>query len=572
MRSWLSKIQEHYPLSIPVLLFALILTIYYPAMLSGIHPVDDPGIIDLYSSSPPLSQILLPGNGYYYRPVLELSFWLDNRLWGMEPRVMHLENILLHWANSLLVFQLARRMFGAAVGSFPPVPLLTALLFALHPVNVEAVSWIAGRTDPLLALFVLSACCFWLRWLEEPRWQDMAAALVLFGAALLTKETALAACAAAFLLALLCPGAATARQRLAAVGIMAVPAVLLVAFALFFRSGTSGLSRFIAVTELRMGQVLLDALTAYGFYVKKLLLPVPLNFAITGVHPGYAMLGVALLSALSWLLLRRRPVGIMFASAALMALPAVLVAVKQIAWTPFAERYLYLPSAFFVLGLSAWVRSDRKELRVPVVVLALIVLVGFACASLQRTLLWGDKLAFIQDAIAKSPGFGSLYNDLGVILLQRNEVDQAADAFATADRLNKRASMRLLIKGNMLGAEYVKGNYSAVRDQFFQIFKEKREAPADFLDLLHKADTRRMATLSGEDKVLLAKDLLETLDLLNQKRYDPFWLYRSGQLSLIIGDDAKAVEFFSRSYRAAPVDAHYRRAAEIYLLKSGSIQ
>jgi tetratricopeptide (TPR) repeat protein len=202
----------------------------------------------------------------------------------------------------------------------------------------------------------------------------------------------------------------------------------------------------------------------------------------------------------------------------------------------------------------------------------LLVLSGFAFISMQRTMLWNDKLTFMQDAVAKSPGFGSLYNELGGILLQRGETDRAADAFATADKLNKRSSMHLLIKANLLGVQFVKGNYSGVRAMFFQVFKDKKEAPADFLELLQKADSRRMATLSGKDKILLAKDLLETLDLLNQKRYDPFWLYRSGQLSLIIGDEAKAADFFSRSYKAAPADAHYRKAAEIYLHKFGSIQ
>ena len=85
----------------------MILAVYYPAMLSGIHTIDDPGIFSLYSTSPSLATILLPGNGYYYRPLIELSFWLDNRLWGMEPVAMHLENILLHCVNSLLVFLLA---------------------------------------------------------------------------------------------------------------------------------------------------------------------------------------------------------------------------------------------------------------------------------------------------------------------------------------------------------------------------------------------------------------------------------------------------------------------------------
>ena len=572
MRSWLSKAHLHHPLAVPVLLFAVIMAVYYPAMLSGVHSVDDPGIIALYTSCPPLSYILLPGNGYYYRPVLEFTYWLDNLLWGMEPSVMHLENVLLHCANSLLVFLLARKVNGGATGRFPLIPMLAALLFALHPVNVEAVSWLAGRSDPLLALFVLSACLFWLRWLEGPRWQDFAAALVLFCTALLTKETALAAGAVAFVLALVWRGTATVRERTMAIVFLAAPSLLLVIVAVLFRRGTSSLSSFTSATDLKAGQGIWDALTGFGFYARKLVVPAPLNFAITEVHPIYGLLGVALLGSLFWLLLRHRITGALLASAALMALPAVLIAANQIAWTPFAERYLYLPSAFFALGLAASIRSGSNRLRGSVFAGVILVLAGFAGISLQRSMLWHDKLAFMQDAISKSPGFGTLYNELGGILLKDDETERAADAFATAERLNKRASMHLLIKANLMGVEFAKGNYSGVRERFYQTFKEKKEAPADFLQLLQQADGRRMTSLSGQEKILLAKDLLETLDLLNRKRYDPFWLYRSGQLSLSIGDEAKAAEFFSRSLKAAPADAHYRKATEIYLRKLGHTQ
>lgn len=572
MRSWPSKLTPRHTLFAHLLLIASILGVYYPAMLSSVHPVDDPGIIAWYSSSPRLSQILVPGNGYYYRPVLEFSFWLDNFCWGMEPVVMHLENILLHCSNALLVFLLARRVSGTDEGSRCWIPILAAFLFALHPVNVEAVGWIAGRSDPLLALFVLSACWFWLRWLAESRWRDLFASLLLFVAALLTKETALAAGAVALLLALTCPGRTPLRQRVWALGAMAAPALLLVVFALFFRSGTSGLSRFISVSDLQWGHAVGDALAATGFYLKKLVLPVPLNFAITEVDSRYALLGAALLPALCVMFLRRVEAAAWFASAALALLPAVLVAVKQIAWTPYAERYLYLPTAFCVLAIASLIGALGKAPRAVVLAVAVPLLAVFAVVCVQRTLLWGDKLAFFQDAIAKSPAFGSLYNDLGGQLLQHDQVEQAATAFATADRLNQRESMRLLIKANLMGVAFAREDYAGVRNQFFQLFKEKKDAGADFLELLQKADSRRLSTLSGEEKVSLTGDVLETLDLLNQKRYDPFWLYRGGQLSLAIGDKAKAADFFSRASRLAPADAHYRKATNLYLRKLGKVQ
>ena len=569
MRSWHGNIQERHPLAVPLLLIAVILAVYYPAMLSGVHMVDDPGIVALYAASPALSQILLPGEGYYYRPLLELSFWLDNLLWGMEPSAMHLENILLHCADTLLVYLLARKVQKPSREGFHLLPLLAALLFALHPVNVEAVAWIAGRTDPMLALMMLSSCYFWFSWLEDPRGGHLLAALLFFGAALLTKETALAAGGVLVLTALCWQGRASARQRLTAVGLIATPALLLVLSALFFRSGTSALSRFISGSELHLWQGVREICTAFGFYAAKLVFPLQLNFAITGVHPGYAFAGVALVPALCWLWLRQRTVAILFTCALVMIVPAVVVAVKPIAWTPFAERYLYLPSALCAVGLSAWVGPGSRQFRLTFILAAVPVLVLFAFFTVQRTMLWKDKLAFIEDAIAKSPGFGSLYNDLGVIYLQREDIDKAADAFAVADRLNQRESMRLLIKSNLLSVEVARGNYLGVRASFFKLFGRKKDAPAQFLELLHKADTRRLATLSGSAKVELARDLLETLDLLNQKRYDPFWLYRSGQLSLIEGDRTAAADFFRRAHRFAPADAHYREAARVYLKKLG---
>ena len=570
MRSWPNKITSRHAQLAILLLFSAILAVYYPAMLTGIHTVDDPGIVSLYITSPRLSQVLLPGHGYYYRPILELTFWLDNFLWSMEPRVMHLENVLLHCANSLLVFLLGRKLTGSGAGEPLWGVVLAALFFALHPVNVEAVGWIAGRSDPLLTLFVLSACWFWLRWLTRPRWRELVAALLLFSAALLTKETALAAGGVVALLALVWPGAATVRHRALALGLVAAPALLLVFFALLIRSGTSGLSRFISVGGLDLGKASGDVLAACGFYFKKLVVPVPLNFAITEVDPRYALLGGAVLTAICLLSLRRRLTAVCFASALLVLLPAVLVAVRQVAWTPFAERYLYLPSAFFAMGIASLTGGPLKPMRVALMALLAPLLVFFAVVSLQRTLLWRDKTAFFEDAISKSPTFGSLYNELGAVLLQQNRIDEAARAFAQADRLNQRESMRLLIKANIMGVTFSKEDYNGVRRQFFKLFKDKKEAGPEFLELLERADGRRLPTLSGKDKVALTRDILETLDLLNQKRYDPFLLYRSGQLTLDIGDKAKAYDYFNQAYRAAPADAHYLKPAELYLRKLGS--
>lgn len=561
MRSWPSNNLLRHPWFAPVLLVAIILAVYYPAVSNGIHPVDDPGIFAFYSSSPSISSILLPGNGYYYRPFIALSFYLDNLLWGMEPGTMHLENILLHCANSLLVYSLGRRI--SSDDEIPFIPLFAALLFALHPVNVEAVAWIAGRTDPLLALFVLSSSYFWLRWLDKPLWRNIVAALLLFGAALLTKETALAFGAVVVLLLLIWPGTATKRQRLMVVVIMVASGALPVIFALMFMGGASGLNRFLSSgTDLLVSQGVWQAATAFGFYVSKLMDPFPLNFAIYDVHPMFALLGIAFFPFLWWLFRRYQLSSVLFTSAALLILPAILIAVKQVAWTPFAERYLYLSTAFLALGMIGICEVCQKKHRIILVAFFVILLCGSALSSFQRNLLWKDSLSFFQDTVTKSPKFGSVYYSLGGLLMQKGKIDQAEEAFAAADRLNQRVSMRYPIKLSVMGIMLAKGRYLEVRTYFFQLFKSKRDAPADFLELLYKADSKRLGLVGEKGNLLQIHDLLETLELLYVKSSDPFWLYRSGQMSQAIGNNARAADFFHKAYSAAPVDAHYRPAAQ----------
>jgi tetratricopeptide (TPR) repeat protein len=565
LRLWLTNSALRHQLSAPVLLVIIILVVYYPALFSGIHPIDDPGIFAYFADSPSLTSILLPGNGYYYRPIVEFSFFLDNLLWGMEPRTMHLENILLHCANSLLVYFLARRIIVRKDTSGSMISLFAALLFALHPVNVEAVTWIAGRTDPLLTLFVLCSSYFWLNWLDEPRLEDIAAALLLFGAAILTKETALAFASVAILLVLAVPGSATKQQRLKAMVIMIAPCVLLISCSLVFRNRTSGFNSLLSDTKFQVAQGTWDALIALGFYLKKLIFPFPLNFAITEVHPIYGLLGGAFLPTLWFGFRGYHLTRVLLFSVVLLMLPAILVATHQIAWTPFAERYMYLPTAFLALGLVGICDVLNRKYSVLLLTIFVVLLSGMAYTSFQRNLLWKDTLSFFQDAVAKSPRFGSVYYSLGGIYLQNGKVDLAAKAFATAESLNQRASMRYPIKLGIMGTMVAKGEFLEARTYFFKNFKKKQDAPTDFLDLLYQSDSKRLTGLGKTDKIILANDLLDTLGLLYVRKPDPFWHYRSGQLSLIIEDEARATDYFRRAYSAAPADAHYRSAARTYL-------
>src|SRR4030067_3703612 len=87
---------------------------------------------------------------YYYRPLFLLSLTLDYSLWNLNPLGYHITNLILHAINSLLIYQIGRRLFLHNAPAF-----LGAALFAVHPVHTESIAWISGRTDPITAVFFL---------------------------------------------------------------------------------------------------------------------------------------------------------------------------------------------------------------------------------------------------------------------------------------------------------------------------------------------------------------------------------------------------------------------------------
>ena len=167
----------------------LALWIYRPA-LHGPFLFDDLGLpFGLDSRANPVS-----GWVSGVRPVLMFSYWLNFALWGDGPFSYHLTNIFIHVANSALVFLVflrllrmadwhdANRRFGA---------LAAALLFLIHPLQTEAVSYVAGRSESLMALFVLAAYVMFLyRRRDAISWREAFAVVALFALAVKTKENA----------------------------------------------------------------------------------------------------------------------------------------------------------------------------------------------------------------------------------------------------------------------------------------------------------------------------------------------------------------------------------------------
>ena len=163
--------------------FAAAVAVYLPALWTG-FTADDFFILARLKQFGGLSQPFLYftalGFFEYDRPLTFLLHAVDWQVWGLNPLGYHLTNLLLHGGSSVLVFLLGRRLDGVVTG------LVAALLFGLHPSSHEAVYWVSARFD-LLATFLTVAALLLL----TREGVSYAAGVIVFGLALLAKESAL---------------------------------------------------------------------------------------------------------------------------------------------------------------------------------------------------------------------------------------------------------------------------------------------------------------------------------------------------------------------------------------------
>lgn len=142
---------------------ALALVVYWPSLLGGFLWDDDVLLTKnaLVKAPDGLSRIWLTSEAPDYWPVTNASFWLEWRLWGMNPIGYHATNLLLHVTNACLIWRLLQRL---AI----PGALLAAAIFLVHPINVESVAWIAQRKNTLSLLFFLLSALSYMRRDRQP--------------------------------------------------------------------------------------------------------------------------------------------------------------------------------------------------------------------------------------------------------------------------------------------------------------------------------------------------------------------------------------------------------------------
>lgn len=399
----------------------------------------------------------------HYIPLTWMTLGLDYTLWGMNPRGYHLTSLLIHVANAVAMYYLARHFLASSAAqhlatgssehrsqqatqpaSVTLAAVLAALLFAVHPLRVESVAWITERRDVLSLLFALLCLLAYIRSAERPdgrRWYWLA--VLLFACALLSKATVITLPAVLLIVNVHPLHRITAADHrfatLRAVGIELLPFALL--------SAATMLLSVVALhpgEQLRLSGKLAVSAFSLSFYLWKTLVPTalsPLYEMPREIDPlsarylaSYATAMLVTLAVVAW---RRRLPSLAAAWIAFVVLSLPMLGIIQNGPQIAADRYTYhsAPALAMLAGVAvihalSHFRVERMRLVGAAALLPLVALTWQQCG------VWKDSSSLWARVIALDPRSAYAHSASATLLFQANHVDEAIEESRVATELD----------------------------------------------------------------------------------------------------------------------------------------
>jgi tetratricopeptide (TPR) repeat protein len=416
-----------------------VLAAYWPALHAGFVWDDDMYVTENLTlrSLDGLRRLWLDRSAVpQYYPLTHTTFWLEYHLWGLSPAGYHAVNMLLHAANSLLVWRLLQRL--GVRGAF-----LAGAIFAVHPIHVESVAWVTERKNLLSGLCYLLAAAAYLRVLgldgagvrrSSSRLEVLA--LVLFACAVLSKSVTVTLPGAIGLLALWKRGRIERHEIVTLGGAFALGFIFSLQTAIIEKVQVGAIGE---EWQLSFAQHVLLAGRILWFYLGKLAWPTDLLF----VYPRWTLdpsqwwqwcfpVAAALLGAL--LFAGRRVTGYGPIVAALYYAGTLVPAlgffdVYPMRFSFVANHFAYL-ATIGPIALMASVgvqvatrlpRAPRQALRAG----AVLLVVALAVLSNRESRNYQDPPTLWTSTIARNPGCWICEGNLGTYLLDRGQIDES---------------------------------------------------------------------------------------------------------------------------------------------------
>ena len=378
-----------------------------------------------------------------YFPLVYTTFRLEHALWGLNAAGYHWVNILLHASNALLVWILLRtlRIPGA---------WLAAVIFAIHPVQVESVAWITERKNVLMGFFFLLSLLCWARFIRKQqigRWWFYAGALILYALALTSKTTACTMPAALLLLLWLKKKPITL-ARAAQVAPFVLLGIAMGIVSIWwerYHQGTQG-----QVFAVSFPDRILIASRAIWFYLEKLAWPNVLSFSyprwpVSVANPfDYIWLGALIVAALLIWLVRRytgRSVEVAFLYFVATLSPVlgfIMLYTFRYSWV--ADHYQYLaclgPIALFAAGVDILSQRYKRVVNWTIAIGGLALVYSLGMRTWKQGAIYANDETLWRATLAANPNSWLAHNNLGIRYGQSGKREEEIAEYEKAISLN----------------------------------------------------------------------------------------------------------------------------------------
>ena len=445
-------------LLLALLLFALTLITYDSASHSQFVNYDDPLYITENSHVHQglhwhtVSWAFTTFELYNWHPLTWISYLADYQLFKLNPTGYHLVNVILHGLNVVLLFLILYRVTG-----YPWRSLSVALLFAVHPFNIESVAWVSERKNVLSTLFWWLAIWAYGWYALRPGWKRYLTVAALFALGLMAKPMVITL-PCVFILLDVWPLRRVRSWSDEIVGIstdLSFPRtswlrLVMEKIPLFILSALSGVLTIVAqrvnggmsdTTDYPVLVRVENALLGYATYIWKTFWPI--NLAIFYPHPGYdipvykIILSLLLLVGITvWVVQARlvRPY-LLLGWLWFLGTHVPTIGLLQNGEQAMADRYAYIPIAglflLIIWGLAEYIGNNRT-LALGATALGFAVLILLVAVTRRQLQYWQDSISLFSHATLVTRNNDVAERNLGVALADKRKEEEAAVHFHKA--------------------------------------------------------------------------------------------------------------------------------------------
>ena len=494
-----------------------------------------------------------------YAPLTYTLWELLSAVFGPQPWAFHLTNVTLHTLNACAVYALLRQLLQDDPAN---AALAGALLFAVHPLQTEAVAWASATKDLLSALFALIAIRQYLLFRDSGRRRVYLAASAAFACALLAKPAAVFVPAVVVIL-----DRATYGRDWASSLRGSTPWFVIAAAVTLFAAHVQTAARYlhyIAPIWLRPA-IALDSLT---FYVGKLVVPLNLipdytrssQALVSGGALAYTWIPAVTLLAVAWALRRRLP----WLAAAVAVFVAALLPVLGLVpfafqwYSNVADHYAYpamLGPAIGLAFLYARLPSLGRRIFVPLAIMSLLAL-SFAQAS-----YWKDDVTLYSRTLSVNPGSLMAHNDMGQVLEEQGKLEDALLHYLAAATATGSLDAAINV-GNVLDKQ---GRYDEAIAYYTGVFARMSYLEKHTLAAAYMHNNLGVAYMKKNMQGEAAAEFQRAFGVV-PGYVQPY--VNLGSMLMSEGRHAEALEVLRRGLAASPSDERLRSQLGLALSKS----